>query len=163
MLNQRSRSNLNAKLIQISALTWSTSSCVWPTIRKDRRTWKGEKNLVLQRTKRKETELHTWTLCDRRENVSWKFLAKSIELYYYSWRCYFIVVYGTYFLKNLSLQEANKSQEYSDSCIFNNNYPSVGIGTGVSVLPKKKKTVKNHIKTVMMRLVLYSSYEGLPW
>ena len=42
--------------------------------------------------------------------------------------------------KSLSLQEANKSQEYSDSCIFNNNYPSVGIGTGVSVLPKKKKT-----------------------
>ena len=64
--------------------------------------------------------------------------------------------------KSLSLQEANKSQEYSDSCILNNNYPSVGIGTGVSVLPKKKKTVKNHIKMVMMRLVLYSSYEGLP-
>ena len=63
--------------------------------------------------------------------------------------------------KSLSLQEANKSQEYSDSCILDNNYPSVGIGTGVSVLPKKK-TVKNHIKTVMMRLVLYSSYEGLP-
>ena len=64
--------------------------------------------------------------------------------------------------KSLSLQEANKSQEYSDSCIFDNNYPSVGIGTGVSVLPKKKKPAKNHIKTVMMRLVLYSSYEGLP-
>ena len=159
MLNQHSRSNLNAKLIQISALTWSTSSCVWPTIRKDRRTWKGEKNLVLQRTKRKETELHTWALCDRRENVSWKFLAKSIELYYYSWRCLWHLLPE----KSLSLREANKSQEYSDSCIFDNNYPSVGIGTGVSVLPKKKQTVKNHIKTVMMCLVLYSSYEGLPW
>ena len=46
--------------------------------------------------------------------------------------------------KSLSLQEANKSQEYSDSCILDNNYPSVGIGMGVSVLPKKKNSEKPH-------------------
>ena len=160
MLNRHSRLNLKSK-VNSNQCSYLVNVFMCITDHKKRQAnLKRRKNLVLRRTKRKETEVHTWALCDRRENVSWKFLAKSIELYYYSWRCYFIVVFGMHLLPeiSLSLQEASKSQEYSDSCILDNNYPSVGIGTGVGVLPKK--TVKNHIKTVMMRLVLYSSYEG---
>ena len=42
----------------------------------------------------------------------------------------------------LSLQEANKSQEYSDSWILDNNYPSLGIEQGKASF--LKKPVKNH-------------------
>ena len=51
-----------------------------------------------------------------------------MELYYYSWRCYFIVVFGTCF--HFFLYKGEQKPEYSDSWILDNNYPSVGIEQG---------------------------------